>query len=574
MFRKLTFLTCLIFLLVFCVNYAFGVNDKQWFGSTSTAWMTASNWQGGTIPNGTNDTWIVKRAIEPTISTGTAAVEKLLIGPGWAGDKKPTLTMTAGTLNVDNYISIGYGGSGTKGTFVLNGGTVNADRGGSKMVLVGHGSYGDGLLWMTGGTINTSLLDIPANWNTGTKGDARVMGGTIYADTLRMKSGGYLNFEAAGQIILNGNDTATVQSYINSGYIKAYHGMANVTNTYNSSTGKTTVKSAKKTQIGAIFWGGWYSPNPWDDNLEPSQYHYRLPFYTTWSGGDPVVTGDNQTDVDDQIDYASDADVDYFAHLYYHCGATPIDYCMNYGLKYHLSSSHQNDINFCLILTGAHLGDGEDWSDTVDYIVDLIDDEDNYQKVDGGRPLFYMRCVPDFRAMFNWDNDDTEAALEELRTDCNAAGMGYPYIACMVNYGQAATGRWYVDNLGFDAISSYAPCNPNGYGSSYSTLASQCTTFWNDCKSENREVIPACMAGWDPRPRDAGNKWFQQPTMSELKDHVADAIEWCLDYPTTAKANTVLIYALNEYDEGGWLDPNENEDTERLDAVYDAIHGL
>ncbi|RKY24488.1 MAG: hypothetical protein DRP62_03615, partial [Planctomycetota bacterium] len=363
------------------------------------------------------------------------------------------------------------------------------------------------------------------------------------------------------------------QSYINSGYIKAYNGMGKVMNYY-SSTYNVTVVKAIKTQVGAIFWGGWYSPNPWDDNLEPSMYWNRLPFYTTWSGGDPVVTGDNQTDVDDQIDYASDADVDYFAYVYYHRtsgGGQPIDFCMNYGLKYHLSSSHQNYINFCLILQGPHLGDAADWDDTVDYIVDNFMTEDNYQKVYWGHPLLYMFYVEDFRDMFANDTE-AAAAIQTLRDACTTAGLSDPYIVCMVEYGQHNTGAWYVNNLGFDAISAYAPCNPSGY-QSYANLAAQNVTFWNACRGTGKKVIPTAMIGWDPRPRGSSN-WFGQPTATQLKNHVAAAIDWCLDYPSTANANAILIYALNEYDEGGWLDPNEGGYTWRLDAVYDAIHGL
>jgi hypothetical protein len=40
-----------------------------------------------------------------------------------------------------------------------------------------------------------------------------------------------------------------------------------------------------------------------------------------------------------------------------------------------------------------------------------------------------------------------------------------------------------------------------------------------------------------------------------------------LDNPSAGRANTVLIYAWNETDEGGWLHPTLAEGTARLDAI-------
>ena len=169
---------------------------------------------------------------------------------------------------------------------------------------------------------------------------------------------------------------------------------------------------------------------------------------------------------------------------------------------------------------------------------------------------------------------DTVNAISYLRDACDDAGLGDPYIACMVWYGQHNDGANYINNHGYDAITSYAPVSSYGYtGASYATLAAQNVTFWNACKGTGKKVIPSLNVGWDPRPR-SDPYWFQQPTPTELKNHVAAAIDWCLDYPGTANANAVLIYALNEYDEGGWLDPNETVNKWRLNTVYDAIHGF
>jgi hypothetical protein len=38
-------------------------------------------------------------------------------------------------------------------------------------------------------------------------------------------------------------------------------------------------------------------------------------------------------------------------------------------------------------------------------------------------------------------------------------------------------------------------------------------------------------------------------------------------HPAAVPANTALIYAWNEYDEGGWLAPTYPDDRSRLEAV-------
>ena len=81
-----------------------------------------------------------------------------------------------------------------------------------------------------------------------------------------------------------------------------------------------------------------------------------------------------------------------------------------------------------------------------------------------------------------------------------------------------------------------------------------------------QEVLPA-------RREPAGStNYTVPPTPAELANHLADALEWTSSHLTTATpARTVLIYAWNENDEGGWLVPTLNLDgstnAERLTAI-------
>jgi hypothetical protein len=93
---------------------------------------------------------------------------------------------------------------------------------------------GIGTLNMTGGVIELEdELVIPGLSGTGT---ANLRGGTVYAADLRMTSDKGLMDVGAGTLILEGDDTPTLQTYIDNGWIIAYRGRASAPGTTMSPT--------------------------------------------------------------------------------------------------------------------------------------------------------------------------------------------------------------------------------------------------------------------------------------------------------------------------------------------------
>jgi hypothetical protein len=332
------------------------------------------------------------------------------------------------------------------------------------------------------------------------------------------------------------------------------------------------------TSVGAIRWDGWFPGSSWAKNLEPAEYHYRLPFYTTWQNDKPIINGDTQEVMDKEIGFAKTAGIGYWAFVYYYPTSWPEADKYNYGLKRYLASKYKNDVKFCLILQGGHLGPKTDWPDTAQKLVDFFN-KPTYQKVLGNRPLVYMFYVHEFNRIFG-PNGVAKDALRYLRNKTVESGLGEPYIVAQVF--DANEGAGYVDGLGFDAISAYSKQNDPNYSEQreypYSALAKINMDYWEACKNLNKDVVPIVNAGWDVRPRwwdtelmkaynGQHRPYFAQPTPTELADHVKDAIRWNKDNSTVAKANTILIYSWDEFDEGGWLAPTEAEGTERLDAL-------
>jgi hypothetical protein len=134
--------------------------------------------------------------------------------------------------------------------------------------------------------------------------------------------------------------------------------------------------------------------------------------------------------------------------------------------------------------------------------------------------------------------------------------------------------REAVDALGLDAASAYAQAGRGGVA--FAALTRAAEERWDAFREVGLRVLPWVTSGWDPRPRVEHpvswttcdpDAWAQPATPAEIASHLERALAWTARYPATAGANAVLIYAWNEFDEGGWLCPTLREGTARLDAI-------
>ena len=189
--------------------------------------------------------------------------------------------------------------------------------------------------------------------------------------------------------------------------------------------------------VGAIRWDAWThwaGENEWggyEACLGPRQWHDRLPFYARVVSDEKVeIRADTQEIMDQEIAYASEGGVDYWAFGWYHPQGWPNAENMTRSFDLYLSSARASDVSYCLILFGGpHLGPKEDWPATVDYLVERFSDA-NYQKVLGDRPLVYLFVLGEFAPHFG-DEAEAKKALSLLRERSLAAGLGDPYMAAM-----------------------------------------------------------------------------------------------------------------------------------------------
>jgi len=183
----------------------------------------------------------------------------------------------------------------------------------------------------------------------------------------------------------------------------------------------------------------------------------------------------------------------------------------------------------------------------------------NYQTVLGGRPLIYL-----------FNDDYTDDDFRCFRAQALAVDLPNPYFVRM-GYQPSMADRSFAE---VDAVSEYA--FPQTCGDPYPTLAQREEQHWEAVKSAGLHLIPSVSTGWDARPRIINpvtwykyqsDSWCQQATPSEIAGHLRMALEWAQANPNTVDAGAIIIYAWNEFDEGGWICPTLFGGTDRLGAI-------
>ena len=215
-------------------------------GSGSGLWSMPANWNPDIVPD-SNTIVTVNSLIGPAISPGTDAnCREIRVG---SSSGTPTaMTMSAGTLSTTNWLMVGTESSTNQGIFILNDGLITCGWQGGGGGHLWIGFSGTGRLEMYGGTINvTNKFGLA--YSTGGVAHVFLHGGTINANDFSMaESGQSATLDiTGGRLILNGNHTPRIKTYIASGWITAYggHPRAILNLDYNTSNeGKTTLTAS------------------------------------------------------------------------------------------------------------------------------------------------------------------------------------------------------------------------------------------------------------------------------------------------------------------------------------------
>ncbi|MHB1484322.1 MAG: carbohydrate binding domain-containing protein [Saccharofermentanales bacterium] len=318
-----------------------------------------------------------------------------------------------------------------------------------------------------------------------------------------------------------------------------------------------------KTLVGAIRWDAWLNPSlktfnaPGSSsqdyigaqmarNLSPTQYHFRMPYFGIVLNKEKITFPDySQPIFDQEMLYAKEAGIDYFMYCWYDDGTG-----MDSARRFHETSKYRNDVKMSAMWDITAISDAK-----MKYYTDYLH-ESYWQKVAGGRPLLYI----------NQGNNQTVYGVRRFREACKAAGLKNPYLVGIKNFGSTAAN---VKQQGLDALSDYAI--GGGGANPFSYLMDTSETIWNTDLGSGVQYIPLVTTGWDRRPRIDNPVTWEGPTADkngyiqtaepyEIARLLQKALALNKANPGKTNINSVLIYAWNEHDEGGWLCPTIVDD--------------
>jgi hypothetical protein len=320
--------------------------------------------------------------------------------------------------------------------------------------------------------------------------------------------------------------------------------------------------------VGAIRWDAWYTTTgPAVSTLRAfsqAQYHYRAPFFSKRISATELAFQSDAGTMAREINEAVRAKINYWAFLLYDRNGSDRDMMAGYDLFQ--ANPDKNRINWAMIRQF------NDWGTTGNYATQVAQAvqqviQVNYQKVLTNRPLVYIYGDEATIAAYFTTNANFKTALDAFRAQAQAAGTGNPYIVVLA--GPAATSSSLATALGCDAISNYISNLPST-PTDYVTMTATVESFWNSLRTAGPKMVPIAMTGWQRAPRiDKPVKWqlstqrpyfgrarvFGEGTAAEIAAHIKAAADYTVTYSADCDSSAVLVYAWNEFDEGGWLCP-------------------
>ena len=325
----------------------------------------------------------------------------------------------------------------------------------------------------------------------------------------------------------------------------------------------TSEGAETQTAVGAIRWDAWSGcavTAQVERTLGPEKYRDRLPWFAEVLDSTRVrINDDVQEIIDREIRYAADAGLDYWAFVLY-----PETNGMSRALRRYLDSELRSKLNFCVILHNNIGVSDREWTKERERVIALLK-EPGYQKTAAGRPLVYYLSQRNER-------------FQELREAVAQEGLNPYYV--YLGWDPVADYRKQKPK-GFDAVSAYAD---GPVVDTFAELVQHVENKWRQSVTTDIRYIPLVSTGWDKQPRKENPvsweldhdyhkqaKFPSQAKPAEIAQHLARALRVVDLYPTVCEARAILIYAWNEYDEGGWLAPtwrkSGNPDTSRLTAI-------
>jgi hypothetical protein len=330
----------------------------------------------------------------------------------------------------------------------------------------------------------------------------------------------------------------------------------------------------RQATVGAYYFDGWAGKSVrWPDDpawtaLDPPT-HLTKRMIDRFADRRPIWgwREDSLEIMERQIDLAADHGIAFFAFCWY-WNKDPAKIAQDpkhTGLKLFLKARNNRRLKFCLLVANhaGYLFQGADeWRTAAEGWLPYFK-HPQHMTVDG-KPLVII---------FNPGNASQEG-LAQVQAAARQAGLsGVAIAGC--GGGDANIGFTHATH--YNIVPGYAAASE---AHKYAELIEAHQRAWRG--SRDQPYMPALSVGWDKRPwegeRGLGQKpgwYFPDRTPEQFAAALESAIQWMDRHPdqTTAE-RIVLLYAWNEFGEGGYLAPTKGDsEGAYLNAIKRVVEG-
>jgi len=337
--------------------------------------------------------------------------------------------------------------------------------------------------------------------------------------------------------------------------------------TMSSARGENAATATKPAQgiakpratVGAYYFDGWAgSSDRWRDDpgwtkLHPPT-HLTKRMIEEFADREPIWgwRDDALQIMERQIDLAADHGIAFFAFCWYwNKDQEKLDkQPMHTGLKLFLKAKNNKRLKFCLLVANHQgflfQGAGE-WGKAVDSWLPYFK-HPQHVTVDG-KPLVII---------FNAGNGD-KSGFAQIQAAARKAGL--PGVA-IAGCGGGKQEIGFTHTTHYNIIPGYAA---KSEARKYAELIEAHQRAWRG--SPEQPYIPELSVGWDKRPWEGprglgqvAGSYYPDRTPEQFATALESALAWMDRHPdqTTAE-RIVLLYAWNEFGEGGYLAPTKGD---------------
>lgn len=331
--------------------------------------------------------------------------------------------------------------------------------------------------------------------------------------------------------------------------------------------------------VGVYYFSGWWRPQP--NKYVVNGHDWRPSFPERAATLGEYV---DQATLDAEIRAAYRHGVDFFQILWYPQDesrtAEPQAAHLNDAERLFRTSRVSDPLQFTIEYVNHppfEIRDEEKWTFACRYWCEAMQ-HPRYLRV-GGRPVFKIHSLGHFRQQ-NGDSDDrVRRQIATLRETARSMGLPDPLISGGIGTTGPPPASWSEP---YDFLTTYMdvpnlPRKDEPYP--YATLVAQAANSWKlNAVPNARPYVPYVPSGWDPRPWNDPRPSFRLPSRTEWTDALRRT-RAALDagpnlgipLPDGRLQRALLIYAWNEFGEGGIVAPTRGDGFMKLECIRDVF---